>query len=295
MATHKYIEDNNLTSEFNVVASAPGSGPYHMSGAQAEMIFNTPDYPSPSYLVYLLFAYNSVYNNIFDGADEVLKSPYDVTIPPYLNGNFSTWQLNNALPDSLHLFLQDTFLQSVIDDMDDKLTPVWQNLLDNDNHDWLPQAPIRMYYCTADEQVSYLNSVNAEAAMIANGAVNVQAIDVNSGANHGDCGLPAIVNGYYWFNTMRIPCVNTSVSESNIFHDVTLFPNPASEFIIISGLSMECHVSCYDMQGNEVFEMKFAGQEQVHIDVSGLYSGIYIVKIQTNIMQGMVKKFSIIR
>jgi len=102
MAAHKFIEEENLLNEIQVVASAPCSGPYHISGAQAEMIFNAPDYPSPAYLVYILYSYNSVYSNLFDGTNEVFRSPYDVIIPPYMNGNYSHSQLNNALPDSLH-------------------------------------------------------------------------------------------------------------------------------------------------------------------------------------------------
>ena len=54
MATTKFINDENLQSEFNIVASAPCSGPYDLSGIMADTII------SHSLIltwVYCLFAY----------------------------------------------------------------------------------------------------------------------------------------------------------------------------------------------------------------------------------------------
>ena len=44
MAAHKYIEENNLLGEFNVLGSAPCSGPYEMSGAMADTILSPYPY-----------------------------------------------------------------------------------------------------------------------------------------------------------------------------------------------------------------------------------------------------------
>ena len=276
MAVHKYIEDNDLMSEIQVIASAPCSGPYHISGAQAEMIFNTPDYGSPAYLVYILFAYNDVYQNTFTVSSEVLKSPYDITIPPYLNGNYSHSQMNNALPDSLHLFLDDVFYQEVIDDMDDKATPFWMNLLDNDVFNWAPIAPVRLYYCQADEQVSYLNSVNALNSMQSAGAIDVQAFNVNPSAGHGDCGLPAIVNAYYWFNTKRIPCYGNTGIHSNTKPNVLVYPNPVSSVLYVDGADYSYSAVFSDVNGRFVAAYN---DIQSGIPISSLESGMYLVQI----------------
>ena len=40
MATHKYIHENSLQSEFDVIASAPCSGPYDLSGIMADTIMS---------------------------------------------------------------------------------------------------------------------------------------------------------------------------------------------------------------------------------------------------------------
>ena len=49
MALHKYIQTNNLQSEFNVEASAPMSGPYSLSYAQYDYIFSKDSTYSGSY------------------------------------------------------------------------------------------------------------------------------------------------------------------------------------------------------------------------------------------------------
>ena len=277
MAAHKYIEENNLMDEINVVASAPCSGPYDISGAQSEMMFNIPGYSSPGYLIYVLFAYNMVYNNIFDLPSEVLKSPYDVTIPPYLNGNFSSSQLSNALPDSFHLFLVDSFYQVVIDDMDDKTSPFWQNLIDNNNYDWVPQAPVRMYYCSGDEQVAYMSSVNADSAMNAGGAPDVKSFDVYPSYRHGDCSLPAVVNAYYWFGTKMIPCQPNAIISEVEKARIEIYPNPANDILFINGIH-QCIVQCFDLQGKLCFT-SFVSENDHSVDVSHLLPGMYMLQV----------------
>ena len=49
-----------------------------------------------------------------------------------------------------------------------------------------PLNPLRMYYCTADEQIAYTNALNAESTMNNNGALDVQAINMGNN-DHGGC------------------------------------------------------------------------------------------------------------
>ena len=56
MATHKHIEENNLLEEFNVIASAPCSGPYEITGAMADTIL-AASYSNPGYIVYIMASY----------------------------------------------------------------------------------------------------------------------------------------------------------------------------------------------------------------------------------------------
>jgi len=281
MAAHKYIEDNNLTQEFNVVASAPAAGPYHLSGAQADMIFLNPAYPRQGYIIYLLFAFNEVYQNLFTHPSQVLKPPYDQTIPPYLNGNYNMTALNNALPDSLHEYLQDSVYQLLLDHYT-KNHPIWQNLEENDNYNWKPNAPIRMLYCEADEQVTYLNAVNALQAMQANGANDVQALNLNTSGTHSSCTGPAFLSMISWFNTLAQTCYNTSYVSELQRSKTNLFPNPTNGSLYITNAeTIEC-ISIYNAFGQKVLDIKLLDANTLYpLNLDFLADGVYFIQIQT--------------
>ena len=65
MAMHKYVQENNLQSEFNIIASAPCSGPYALSITMADSITSFNPYSNPGYITYMLASYQLVYGNIF--------------------------------------------------------------------------------------------------------------------------------------------------------------------------------------------------------------------------------------
>ena len=110
--------------------------------------------------------------------------------------------------------------------------PLWQAMSDNDNHDWTPTRPIRMYYCTGDEQVSFQNALAAEATMLANGAQNVAAIYMGDGM-HNECVLPSLSDVYYWFDTLRTPCQINGL-ETIKLDEVEMYPNPVNEQLEIT-------------------------------------------------------------
>ena len=214
MATTKFINDENLQSEFNIVASAPCSGPYDLSGIMADTIIAPSPYSNPGYIVYLLASYQLAYGNIFNSWSDVLYPPYDTIVPPF-SGNNTTLDmglLNSLIPNQMSLLIRDTCLNNFINDSINKNHPWWRALIDNDNYDWLPLKPLRMYYCTADEQVAYTNALNAENSMINNGALDVQAINMGNN-DHGGCILPALSSALIGFkpkNTMQCFVFNKS-------------------------------------------------------------------------------------
>lgn len=283
MAVHKYIEENNLTTEFNVVASAPGAGPYHLSGAQADMVFLNPAYTRQGYIIYLLFAFNEVYKDLFTLPSEVLKSPYDSTIPPLLNGSYNMSQLNNALPDSLHEYLQDSVYQLIMSHYS-KSHPIWDHLAENDNYNWKPDAPVRMLYCQGDEQVSHLNSVNALQAMQALGANNVEAINLNTSGTHGSCSGPALMAMFSWFGSLMTPCTQPSSVEQKDRDMFCITPNPASDELVLKGIIPAEKLIIYNLQGQKLLQFELnKADTYCKIDISGLSAGLYVLRfIDTN-------------
>ena len=291
MAAHKYIEENNLLSEFNVLGSAPCSGPYEMSGAMADTILSPYPYSNPGYLVYLLSAYQMVYGNLYNSYSDVLNFPYDTIVPPYFDGNNTTLgmgSLNNLLSGYIDTLMVDTVVANFSNSMSTYNHPLWTALLDNDNHDWTPQRAIRMYYCTGDEQVTFQNAIAAEATMNANGANDVQAINMGTG-DHNDCVLPALIAAYYWFDGLRTLCNATGISEVNSIQKPFAFPNPVSDQLTIhfKGHGL---LKITSVLGQEVFSDLVSGT--TYLSTESWDTGVYIVEIlhdNNRLIQRVVK------
>ena len=276
MATTKFINDENLQSEFNIVASAPCSGPYDLSGIMADTIIAPSPYSNPGYIVYLLASYQLAYGNIFNSWSDVLYPPYDTIVPPFFSGNNTTLDmglLNSLIPNQMSLLIRDTCLNNFINDSINKNHPWWRALIDNDNYDWLPLKPLRMYYCTADEQVAYTNALNAENSMINNGALDVQAINMGNN-DHGGCILPALSSAFNWFQNLKTPCnVSSSINRNLISYEV--YPNPFTNELNVQ-FAEKVNLSVYTMDGKLLLNKD--NVQNIELVTSNWSKGIYIIK-----------------
>ena len=114
MAVHKYIQEHP-EANLSVTASSPMSGAYDMAGAQSVTMFQ--EYTQPWYLPYLIYGYESIYDEIEGPTEAVFKPPYDTLIPNMYDGNHDRFDFNKVLPsipaemvvDSIvHLFKTDS-------------------------------------------------------------------------------------------------------------------------------------------------------------------------------------------
>ena len=279
MATHKYIEDNSLLSEFNVVASAPCSGPYEITGAMADTILSAA-YSKPGYIVYLLASYQSAYGNLYSSYSDILKAPYDSIVVPYFDGNNFSYgmnSLNNQLPVFIDSMIVDTTYQNFINATSTFNHPLWQAMAQNDNHDWLPDRPIRMYYCTGDEQVSFNNALHAEEAMVANGADNIEAVFMGDG-NHGNCVFPSLTSAFYWFDSLKTSC-SANLEDLLKKEEVSVYPNPFSENITIDVSSPDVFTyQVLSSEGKTIIKGK--AKASASVDLSQVKSGYYLLVLE---------------
>ena len=293
MATHKYIQDNNLGNEFNVIASAPLSGAYDMSGTTADVIFST-SYSNPAYIVYVIAAYQEAYGNLFNNWSEILKPPYDTTVPPMYDGTFTIAQVNAVLPGLITDYLTDSVYNTYLADTINFSTPLRQALIDNDNYDWTPQAIVQMAYCEADEQVPFQNALLAESTMNANGAPDVEALNKGQFLDHGGCVTPAFLGAISLFDAEGSDCVTVGVDE--IHPDLiglNLYPNPSSAGIDLTYFiedAARVKVVIYDQLGQEVLlwaDEWQSGEQRLQWNGSNgngqnVPAGIYFVSVQTD-------------
>lgn len=281
MGTVKYIQDNSLETTFSITAAAPASGPYDLVGTTANTYVNDLPYNNPGYVVYLLFAMNEVYGNIFNSPSDILKAPYDVQIPPLMMGQNDMAAVDAILPSKASQFLEDTVLQNFIADTVGQTHPIWQALKLNSNYDWTPQFPMRLYYCTQDEQVNFLNALTAESTMTNNGATNVKAI--NRGAlTHGGCVLPSIRGAAGFFDSLSTSCGRNQIGLiERVLAGITLYPNPATDYLSLEGLPANENIEGLIFNHTGQLMMSFNAHNQKEISVAELKPGVYVLVLRT--------------
>jgi hypothetical protein len=73
--------------------------------------------------------------------------------------------------------------------------------------------------------------------------------------------------------------VATSAQEDKL-EKIMIYPNPASDYLTINNISGINHIDIQNLSGITLWSSRFSVEEVVSIPVSGLSSGIYIVRIQ---------------
>jgi len=189
------------TNEFTVTACAPMAGPYDLSGVTTTNFLSGVAQPNPYYFLYLLGAYQEVYQ-FAPSLASILASPYDTTLPPLLNGNTPGSQINtNMPPDGNPVeILKPEYLAAF---KSNPRHPLRLALQDNDVYYWIPRAPLHLYHCAADEDVVIANSLVALATFQSLGATQVQLIDPVPTADHGGCSIPSLAGAKAWFDSLR--------------------------------------------------------------------------------------------
>lgn len=199
MAAHKYIE-TKLNGEFTVTASAPLSGAYDMGGTMVDVMLSNDPYPVPSYLPYIIISWNQIYN-LYTSPSDVFVSPYDNTLPPLFNGSIGGATIDNAMPNVPKLILR----QNQIDSFTNTPThPLRLALEENKTFDFIPQAPLRMFYCMGDQSVNFNNSIVAQNYFVSQGATNTAQINLDSTLDHYPCAQLAILGAKVWVDSLRI-------------------------------------------------------------------------------------------
>ena len=278
MASIKYIEDNNLTDEFNVIASAPLSGSVNASATQTDIIIDDLPFGNQGFVIYIIMAYQETYGGIYNTPSDFLQSPYDQTIPPLMDGNHDLEELNDSLPVYASDYLDPTFLANLLADTTTKSSPLWQALLDNDNYDWKPTGHLKMFYCSGDQTVFPENTTNAFEAMINNGATKVFKEDLGN-FSHGGCATPALQSAIMYFDSLRPDC-NTPSSITNVVSvepKIQVAPNPANELVQLSiNSASSVEIVIYSVTGREIFRKHM--NQNLAINVSSWTKGIYFIQ-----------------
>ena len=269
MALARDLTTTAYGDEFPLSGAVPGSGPYDISGTQFPQTFEFETYSNPAYLAYNVIGWNSVYGTLYDDLSEVFQEPYASTMLDLFDGTNDAETINNACPSTLEEFLQPGLVEEI---QNDPMHPFQLAALDNDVYQWIPEAPVEMYYCTQDEQVFYQNALVADAWMTENGSTLHSS--TNLGAyDHGQCAGLAIFGGTLWIQARVEECA-TAIEEASM-SALRMYPNPASERVTLVGVQATETWSLSTWTGTLVR----TGQGPA-VDVSNLPSGMWMVRVE---------------
>lgn len=125
-----------------------------------------------------------------------------------------------------------------------------------------------VYWSVNDTAIAVVDSASGILTAVSNGEVTVTATALANSTISDSISIS--ITGQ---TTGIVEFANTST---------TIYPNPASDYLNIEGIETGTEIKIYSMDGTLVKSTTYANES---INVSGLYSGIYIVKVNNNALK----------
>ena len=285
MAMHRLIQ-NEFSDEFNVVAASPMSGPYSLKDIMFDrMIDDLPYTAGAAFLPYVVLSFQEVYGNLYTTLGDIFKPLYVPPIQNFRNGTVSLQGMATQLVAFLAIFtgnvnprdmIRDDVLAILLNDPESH--PIFQAVADNDLLNWIPEVPVRMYHCTADEQVPYINSIVAREYFLAGGATDVEA-ESKGNLDHAGCGAPATLASRIFFKSF----ITTSTSQVDK-HTFSVYPNPVSgdQIFISSDFTLDRNLTVTIYSHDGLLRARYNSVSST-VNVSQLTSGMYVMQISDDL------------
>jgi pimeloyl-ACP methyl ester carboxylesterase len=196
VAVQKELEINPVIG-LKITASAPSAGPYDVE-LVGKLIFQNNTYPSPSYLLLILTAYNDYYNWQRPATD-FFQIPYSYFAKSLLSGNLNEDEINQELTTNLTMLMDSTFLNNFRDDGE---TEFKQMLILNSVNNWATKTPTRLYHGTSDNLVPFEISQKTYESFISNGS-DTSLVKLVPLPGIGHDYVPAYKLILEWFKTFK--------------------------------------------------------------------------------------------
>ncbi len=260
------------------------SGPYSVSGVMRELILTDAIYYYPGYFPNTALSYQTVYGNLFSDVSEVFKPAYAGLIQQFYVNEITLSDLNEQLIASLianegacrpFKMLQESMVQEILNNPNH---PINVALNANDTYDgnWFPVAPFRLFYCMADDQVPFKNSLLARDSFLARGVTNFAINDVMPTADHGACYVPAMTSTLIFFLGFQQIQTVATISPKTL-RTLSLSPNPAQDVLHINELPSVGRLEIVDFNG-KILQSERLTQGSHSVNISELPVGVYLVR-----------------
>jgi hypothetical protein len=153
----------------------------------------------------------------------------------------------------------------------------------------MPRAPIKLFYCHGDEQVTYLNSERAYDSWTARGATKVEKQDLGN-FTHGDCIQYAVLAATSYLLSLKEVC--TGIEEKDQRFNLKIYPNPADDVLVAALPHAGFELSIFDVTGRLMKKSSLNNSLET-VNIIELKPGIYIAAAQDETGQVLRTKFSV--
>ena len=173
--------DTNPVHGLKASAVAVGAGGYDLPEMLKEITTNTY-YAYPSYLAFVLMAYNHTYE-WNKPLDYFFKERYADALSNYLNGDYSGGYINSRLTTHVPGLFNPVFFEALHNPHGE--LRLKSALMENSVAGWKTQIPIKMFHGTKDEIIPYQNSEITLDKFRKAGSENV-SLTLIQGGTHGN-------------------------------------------------------------------------------------------------------------
>jgi pimeloyl-ACP methyl ester carboxylesterase len=199
MQLQKAIE-TNYPSEFNLIASSCGAGPYSLQYI-SEYVTGKPIYPMPYFIAYLLNAYTAI-GLVPNKLTDFIQEPYASKIPGLFDGKHSGGTINTALTTKMADLFTPEYMNNYA------TNPLFSDLksafIANSVTPWKMSTSTRLYHGADDEliPVSMSEKMLLDLKTVGTLDSKIQLIII-PGADHTGGVIPAGASTILWFMDLK--------------------------------------------------------------------------------------------
>ena len=198
MELQKDIEKNH-SSEFNLIASSCGAGPYSIEFLNNSII-SQPEYPYPYFLAYVLNAYHSI-GLISNPLSDFFNEPYASLIPGLFDGMHSGGSINSELTTNLSdLFTTEYRTEFATNS---KFAQLRSAFIANSITAWNITTPTKLYHGTSDEVIPFSMSEKMLADFQTAGVTDKIQLIPLPGEDHTSGVYPTGLQTILWFLSLN--------------------------------------------------------------------------------------------
>ena len=199
LSLQKAIEQNH-SSEFNLVASACGAGPYNLSTLN-EYVLSQSEYPMPYFLAYILKGHRSVESTTNTYTD-IFNASYASKIDGLFDGKHSGDQINAALTTTIGQLIATGYRSGY--KTDTKYASIRNAFTNNSVTAWNLSTPTRLFHAAEDVYIPVFISETMlhDFRIIGVPESKVQLVTF-PGYDHPGGVIPMGVNAVLWFLELK--------------------------------------------------------------------------------------------